>query len=109
MRMAHERVAGTSAPAAPAATPAAAQPATPAPATNQNVGQRLLAPASQESISPSDAGRLLARRRQEAAREAQGQPTARLNPSPSPRRAAWTAYGAGRVQTRSCPPPPLDS
>jgi hypothetical protein len=44
------------------------------------------APASQESISLSDAGRLLARRRQEAAREAQGQgqPTARLNPSPAP-------------------------
>jgi hypothetical protein len=42
------------------------------------------APASQESISLSDAGRLLARRRQEAAREAQGQPAARLNPSPAP-------------------------
>jgi hypothetical protein len=69
---------GTSAPAAPAA-PAAAQPATPAPATNQNV-VNAPAPASQESISLSDAGRLLARRRQEAAREAQGQPTARLNP-----------------------------
>jgi hypothetical protein len=67
-----------SAPAAPAA-PAAAQPATPAPATNQNV-VNAPAPASQESISLSDAGRLLARRRQEAAREAQGQPTARLNP-----------------------------
>jgi hypothetical protein len=71
-----------SAPAAPAA-PAAAQPATPAPATNQNV-VNAPAPASQESISLSDAGRLLARRRQEAAREAQGQPTARLNPSPAP-------------------------
>ena len=72
---------GTSAPAAPAA----AQPATPAPATNQNV-VNAPAPASQESISLSDAGRLLARRRQEAAREAQGQgqPTARLNPSPAP-------------------------
>jgi hypothetical protein len=42
------------------------------------------APASQESISLSDAGRLLARRRQEAAREAQVQPAARLNPSPAP-------------------------
>lgn len=75
---------GTSAPAAPVA-PAAAQPATPAPATNQNV-VNAPAPASQESISLSDAGRLLARRRQEAAREAQGQgqPTARLNPSPAP-------------------------
>ena len=73
---------GTSAPAAPA-VPAAAQPATPAPATNQNV-VNAPAPASQESISLSDAGRLLARRRQEAAREAQGQPTARLNPSPAP-------------------------
>jgi hypothetical protein len=75
---------GTSAPAAPAA-PAAAQPATPAPATNTNV-VNAPAPASQESISLSDAGRLLARRRQEAAREAQGQgqPTARLNPSPAP-------------------------
>ena len=73
---------GTSAPAAPAA-PAAAQPATPAPATNQNV-VNAPAPASQESISLSDAGRLLARRRQETAREAQGQPTARLNPSPAP-------------------------
>ena len=72
----------SSAPAAPAA-PAAAQPATPAPATNQNV-VNAPAPASQESISLSDAGRLLARRRQEAAREAQGQPTARLNPSPAP-------------------------
>jgi hypothetical protein len=73
----------SSAPAAPAATPAAAQPATPAPATNTNV-VNAPAPASQESISLSDAGRLLARRRQEAAREAQGQPTARLNPSPTP-------------------------
>jgi hypothetical protein len=69
----------SSAPAAPAATPAAAQPATPAPATNTNV-VNAPAPASQESISLSDAGRLLARRRQEAAREAQGQPAARLNP-----------------------------
>ena len=72
-----------SAPAAPAPAPAAAQPATPAPATNQNV-VNAPAPASQESISLSDAGRLLARRRQEAAREAQGHPTARLNPSPAP-------------------------
>ena len=72
-----------SAPAAPAPAPAAAQPATPAPATNTNV-VNAPAPASQESISLSDAGRLLARRRQEAAREAQGQPTARLNPSPAP-------------------------
>ena len=96
-----------SAPAAPAA-PAAAQPATPAPATNQNV-VNAPAPASQESISLSDAGRLLARRRQEAAREAQGQPTARLNPSPAPAGPARTAYGAGRVQTRSARRPPTDS
>ena len=73
-----------SAPAAPA-TPAAAQPAAPAPSSSVNL-VNAPAPASQESISLSDAGRLLARRRQEAAREAQGQgqPTARLNPSPAP-------------------------
>ena len=68
---------GTSAPAAPA-TPAAAQPATPAPAVNEAGLVNAPAPASQEAISLSDAGRMLAaKRRQDAA-------TARLNPSPAP-------------------------
>ena len=83
-----------SAPAAPAA-PAAAQPATPAPATNQNV-VNAPAPASQESISLSDAGRLLARRRQEAAREAQGQ--SRVNPG--------AVQGTGEARAQSSPQPP---
>ena len=104
-----------SAPAAPAA-PAAAQPATPAPATNQNV-VNAPAPASQESISLSDAGRLLARRRQEAAREAQGQPTARLNPvqqqGPGEARATpatpATAQTVAAAEARAASAPPTDS
>ena len=103
-----------SAPAAPAA-PAAAQPATPAPATNQNV-VNAPAPASQESISLSDAGRLLARRRQEAAREAQGQSRvnpgavqgtgeARLNPAPAP----TGPSGQALAPVESKPAAPTDS
>ena len=104
----------TSAPAAPA-PPAAAQPATPAPATNQNV-VNAPAPASQESISLSDAGRLLARRRQEAAREAQGQSRvnpgavqgtgeARLNPAPAP----TGPSGQALAPVESKPAAPTDS
>ena len=79
---------GSSAPtAAPAATPAAAQPATPAPASPTNL-VNAPPPASQEAISLSDAGRLLARRRQEAAREAQGHPTGHPTGQPAPTRAA---------------------
>jgi len=88
--------------AAPAATPAAAQPATPAPASPANV-VNAPAPASQEAISLSDAGRLLARRRQEAAREAQGQaqPAARGAPQATPTAPAAPA--------ESTPAEPADS
>jgi hypothetical protein len=71
------------------------------------------APASQESISLSDAGRLLARRRQEAAREAQGQPTARLNPvQQGPGEARATPQQATEAPQRPTPTPtatPTDS
>jgi hypothetical protein len=88
--------------AAPAATPAAAQPATPAPASPANV-VNAPAPASQDAISLSDAGRLLARRRQEAAREAQGQaqPAARGAPQATPTAPATPA--------ESTPAEPADS
>lgn len=72
----------TSAPAAPAATPAAAQPATPAPAVRSDVTSAP-APATQEPISLSDAGRMLAAKRRQDAAQAQ-QPAARpATPQPA--------------------------
>ena len=95
-----------SAPAAPA-TPAAAQPATPAPASNDAGLANAPAPASQEAISLSDAGRLLAaKRRQDAATARlnpvqQGPGEARLNPAP--------AQPAAAPQQPAAPAAPTDS
>jgi hypothetical protein len=94
---------GTSAPAAPA-TPAAAQPATPAPASNDAGLVNAPAPASQEAISLSDAGRMLAaKRRQDAA-------TARLNPvQQGPGEARPTPQQPAAAPTESKPAIPTDS
>ena len=98
-----ESSSSSSAPAAaPAATPAAAQPATPAPASPTNL-VNAPPPASQEAISLSDAGRLLARRRQEAAREAQNLP------APTNRAAPQTAPAQPAAPAESKPDAPADS
>ena len=92
---------------APAATPAAAQPATPAPASNDAGLTNAPAPASQEAISLSDAGRMLAaKRRQDAATARlnpvqQGPGEARLNPAP--------AQPAAAQQQPAAPAAPADS
>ena len=92
------------APAAPAA-PAAAQPATPAPASNDAALANAPAPASQEAISLSDAGRMLARRRQEAAREAQS-PTGRTTPAATP---TAPAQPTAPVESKPAAPAATDS
>ena len=74
---------GTSAPAAPA-TPAAAQPATPAPASNDAGLVNAPAPASQEAISLSDAGRLLAAKRRQDAAQGRQAPAADGTPQGAP-------------------------
>ena len=97
--------------AAPAAIPAAAQPATPAPASPTNL-VNAPPPASQEAISLSDAGRLLARRRAEAAREAQGQPpgTAQTRPAPPQRPGPQAAPAApAAAAAESTPAAPANS